>query len=241
MAISPARRRFLQSAGFVAAAWQVPGLFAAELAATPALTEGPFYPDALPLDTDNDLVVLNDSLTPAIGEITHLSGRVMGPDGRPLRNAFVEIWQVDGNGVYIHTADDRKPLADKNFQGYGRFVTDADGRYYFRTIKPVPYPGRAPHIHVAVSQFGRRMLTTQLLIKGHPQNERDGVFRGVRDEAARERLLVDFTPLADSAIGELTATFDLVLGRTPPEPDEAEIRRGIGPSEWSRRGSRGTG
>lgn len=241
MAISPARRRFLQSVGFLGAAWQIPGLLAAELAATPSLTEGPFYPDELPLDTDNDLVVLNDSLTPAIGEITHLSGRVMGPDGRPIRNAFVEIWQVDGNGVYIHSADNRKALADKNFQGYGRFVTDADGRYYFRTIKPVPYPGRAPHIHVGVSQFGRRILTTQLLIRGNPQNERDGVFRNVTDAAARERLLVDFDPLPDSTIGELRATFDLVLGRTPPEPDEAEVRRGIGPSELSRRGSRGAG
>ncbi len=234
MTMSPARRRFLQSAGFLTAAWQVPGLLAAELAATPSLTEGPFYPDKLPLDTDNDLIVMNDSLTPAIGEITHLSGRVVGPDGQPIRNAFVEIWQVDGNGVYLHTADDRKSMADENFQGYGRFVTGADGRYYFRTIKPVPYPGRTPHIHVGISQSGRRIFTTQLLIQGHPQNERDGVFRQVRDEAARERLLVEFKPLPDSKIGELAAKFDVVLGQTPPEPGEADRLKGIGPPEWSR-------
>lgn len=193
----------------------------------------------MPLDTDNDLVVLNQSLTPAVGEITHLSGRVLQPNGEPLKNAFVEIWQVDGNGVYIHSGDRRKDLADKNFQGYGRFVTDRDGRYYFRTIKPVPYPGRTPHIHVAVSQFGRRIFTSQLLIKGHPQNERDGVFRAVTDPAARERLLVAFEPIPDSRMGELTAKFDVVLGRTPPEPSEEDIRKGIGPSELSQRGNRG--
>ncbi len=231
--MSSSRRTFLQSAGFLAAACHVRGLFAEELARTPSLTEGPFYPDHLPLDTDNDLLILNDSLTPAVGELTHLSGRVLGPDGEPVRNAFVEIWQVDGNGVYLHSGDSRKAMQDKNFQGYGRFVTDSTGRYYFRTIKPVPYPGRTPHIHFGISQYGKRILTTQLLIKGHPQNENDGVFRGLRDEQARERLLVDFKPLPDSRVGELAANFDIVLGQTPPEPSEEDRLKGIGPSERS--------
>src|SRR5437016_9022063 len=100
-------RRGLLRAGLAlgAAAYFVPGVFAEELAHTPRLTEGPFYPDRLPLDTDNDLVIVNNSITPAIGEITHLTGRVLGVNGDPLRDAVVEIWQVDGRGVYLHSSD----------------------------------------------------------------------------------------------------------------------------------------
>src|SRR5213080_257014 len=102
------RRVFLGSlaAGVgVSAFFTVPGLFAEELARTPAMTEGPFYPDRLPLDTDNDLIILGNSMTPAIGEITHLTGRVLDASGSPIRDAVVEIWQCDGRGVYLHSAD----------------------------------------------------------------------------------------------------------------------------------------
>ena len=83
--------------------WNVPGAFAEALTLTPRQTEGPFYPDRLPLDTDNDLIIVNDGITPAVGEITHLTGKLLDANGNPLRNAVVEIWQVDGNGVYLHT------------------------------------------------------------------------------------------------------------------------------------------
>lgn len=226
-----ARRHFLKTAGLLAAAWQTPGVFADVLAPTPSLTEGPFYPDKLPLDTDNDLLVINDAITPGVGEVTYLTGRILGPTGSPIRNAFVEIWQVDGNGAYLHSADRERNSYDKNFQGYGRFLTDSEGRYFFRTIKPVPYPGRTPHIHFGISRSGQRIFTTQLLIKGHPQNERDGVFRSVTDAAARERLLVDFKPIPDSKIGELAANFDIVLGVTPADPPAGDKAKGIGKSE----------
>src|SRR5919108_35991 len=145
---SPSRRRFLQGVTWSAALATVPGLLAEELLQTPRQTEGPFYPNHLPLDTDNDLLVINDSITPAVGEITHLSGRILNAGGKPVRSAFVEIWQVDGNGVYLHSGSDQGEKRDANFQGYGRFLTDSQGRYYFRTVKPVPYPIRpAPHIH----------------------------------------------------------------------------------------------
>src|SRR5581483_6606338 len=120
----------------------VRGAFAEELARTPRLTEGPFYPDKLPLDTDNDLLVINDSLTPAVGEITHLSGKITDLRGTPVRNAVIEIWQVDNLGVYLNTRDSSRRKRDTNFQGYGRFTTSSTGEYYFRTIKPVPYTGR---------------------------------------------------------------------------------------------------
>jgi protocatechuate 3,4-dioxygenase beta subunit len=195
----------------------------------------------LPLDTDNDLLVINDSITPAVGEITHLLGRIMGPTGEAIRNAIVEIWQVDNNGAYIHSADASGGRNDKNFQGYGRFLTDSKGQYYFRTIKPVPYPGRTPHIHLAVSRNGRRILTTQLLVKGHPQNDRDGVIREVSDPKALETIMVDFKPVAESKIGELAANFDVVLGKTYDETAEGAIRGGIGRSERDGGTGRGPG
>jgi len=211
--------------------------FAEELLKTPRLTEGPFYPNKLPLDTDNDLIIVNESTNPALGEVSYVSGQVLTSAGSPIRNAFVEIWQCDHSGAYLNTQDSNRKSPDSNFQGYGRFLTDAEGRYSFRTIKPVPYPGRTPHIHFAVSQNGHRVLTTQLLIKGHPQNDKDMVFRGVRDPKLRELLLVDFVPLPDSKIGELSAKFDLVLGATPADPEES-IKGGIGEPEF-RRGRRG--
>src|SRR5205823_7986622 len=123
-----------------------------QLARTPPLTEGPFYPDRLPLDTDNDLIIVSNAITPAVGEITHLTGRVLGLDGVPVRGAVVEIWQVDSKGVYIHSADSGHRQRDTHFQGFGRCPTGAKGEYAFRTIKPVPYTGRTPHIHVKVKQ-----------------------------------------------------------------------------------------
>ena len=218
------RRRFLQSIAFGATALAVPGAFAEELSLTPRQTEGPFYPNRLPLDTDNDLLRINDAITPAVGEITHLGGRVLDPSGSPIRGAVVEIWQVDHEGVYLHTDSPNQEGRDKNFQGYGRFLTGSSGEYYFRTIKPVPYVPRTPHIHVAVSRNGQRILTTQLYVKGEPLNAQDGILQGVRDPKAREAIIVDFKPVPDSRIGELSAHFDLVMGLTPEDPSEDPLR-----------------
>jgi protocatechuate 3,4-dioxygenase, beta subunit len=193
----------------------VRGAYAEELARTPTVTEGPFYPPKLPLDTDNDLLVINDNITPAVGEVTHLSGRVLSTSGEPLRNVLVEIWQCDANGVYLAQQDGDG--RDSNFQGFGRFMTSSTGEYYFRTIKPVPYPGRTPHIHVKIKKGGRELLTTQLFINGHPQNRNDGIFQDVGGPLDKELVLVDFKPMQDSKIGELVARMDVVLGRTPEE------------------------
>src|SRR5213594_4883704 len=208
------RRRFLRGLGLGAALLTVPGAFAEELTRTPRQTEGPFYPDHLPLDTDNDLIIVNDALSPAVGEITHLNGRILDSKGQPIRNALVEIWQVDNNGVYLHSGD-KHAKRDSNFQGFGRFLTGSTGEYYFRTIKPVLYPGRTRHIHFAVKMKARDKWTTQCYVKGEPANERDGVFRGINDPKARESVIVDFAPIKGSRIGELAARFDIVLGFTP--------------------------
>jgi protocatechuate 3,4-dioxygenase, beta subunit len=211
------RRRFLGGmAAFGAASLWTPGVLADELTRTAAQMEGPFYPDKLPLDTDNDLLVINDKLTPAVGEITHLGGKILDARGEPVKNAVVEIWQVDNSGAYLHARTDNAEKRDKNFQGFGRFTTGTSGEYYFRTIKPVVYPVRAaPHIHFRVKKGEKELLTTQLYVKGHAGNDRDGVYRSLRDAKARDSITVDFPAIKDSKIGELAAKFDIVLGITP--------------------------
>ena len=216
------RRRFLGTTALTTAAFMTPGVFAELLDETPPVDEGPFYPDKLPLDTDNDLIRINDAITPAVGEVTHLTGSLKDINGNPIRNAVIEIWQVDHNGVYIHSQGGDRNRIDSNFQGFGRFLTGVKGEYYFRTVKPTAYPGRPPHIHYKVKLKGGqkykngRDYTTQLFVKGDKRNERDGLFRGTNAEQ-RKSLLVEFKPLKNSKAGELQANFDIVLGVTPED------------------------
>lgn len=209
------RRGFLSRCVLGATALAAPGAFAEALVRTPRQTEGPFYPDKLPLDTDNDLLILNDSMIPAVGEVTHLTGRVLDSRGEPARNVEVEIWQADAKGAYIHSRSRTENGRDGNFQGFGRFLTGRKGEYYFRTIKPVPYPGRTPHIHFAINKGGKRLLTTQIYIKGEPQNQRDRLVQRISDPKVRESVMVEFKPLEDSPADELAAHFEIVLGWTP--------------------------
>jgi len=218
-------RRNLLRGGFAlgALALFTPGVFADQLDRTPSLTEGPFYPTHLPLDQNNDLIIVGDSTTPAVGEIAHLSGRILDASGSPIKNAIIEIWQCDAKEVYHLTRDEeQKPTqVDKNFQGFGKFETGSTGEYRFRTIKPVPYPGRpAPHIHFKIKKGGRDLLTSQVFIAGFPGNMKDGVFRGLRDPFERELVQTDFKPIKESKIGEFYAKFDIVVGRTPADADE---------------------
>lgn len=206
------RRRFLCGMTMGAIWYATPGAFAEELVRTPRQTEGPFYPDKLPLDTDNDLLVINDGITPGVGEITWVSGRILNAQGEPIRNAMVEIWQCDNNGAYLHSKTGNKEKQDGNFQGFGRFLTGSTGEYLFRTIKPVPYPGRTPHIHYAIKMKGREKFTTQCYIQGHPGNAKDGVLNQIKDSRQRASVVVPFLPVKDSRIGELAARFDIVLG-----------------------------
>lgn len=224
------RRQFLKRALLGSAAlFAAPGAFAESLAATPFQTEGPFYPNELPLDTDNDLILLNDSLDPSIGEITHLSGQVFNENGSPARGVVVELWQADAKGCYIHTEGAaRGEERDPNFQGYGRFLTASDGRYYFRAIRPVPYGPRTAHFHLAVNKGGKRMLTTQLYDSSQKLNKTDRILNSVEDPKARASLITDFKPLEGSQAGELTAHWNIVIGRTPEDPKSDRGRRGPG-------------
>lgn len=211
----PDRRGFLYRIATGSLLLAAPAAIAARRLRTPDQTEGPFYPDKLPLDTDNDLLVINEVQTPALGTVTWLTGRVLDTRGKPIRNATVEIWQCDNNGAYLHSGSDHRDRRDSHFQGFGRFVTGSTGEYLFRTIKPVPYPGRTPHIHVAVKAKGHEKLTTQCYVKGDPRNAGDSLWNSVKDARQRSAITVPFQPLRGSSNGELSARFDLVLGMTP--------------------------
>jgi protocatechuate 3,4-dioxygenase beta subunit len=208
------RRTFLSRLALGTAFFAIPGAFAEELQRTPRQTEGPFYPDQLPLDTDNDLLIINDAITPAVGEITYLSGRVLEANSEPVRSALVEIWQVDSKGAYLHSKSANRANRDTHFQGFGRFLTGSTGEYLFRTVKPVPYPGRTAHIHFAVKLRGRDKFTTQCYVRGEPRNETDGILNGIRDPRARASVIVPFVPVKGLQAGELGARFDIILGST---------------------------
>jgi protocatechuate 3,4-dioxygenase beta subunit len=210
------RRDFLRTTGAVAACFTSAGAFAEALTRTPSGTEGPYYPNHLPLDTDNDLIVINNALTPAVGEVGYVSGRVLDAGGKPVRNALVEIWQCDAHGVYLHTGDtSNRSRQDKQFQGFGRFSTGSTGEYLFRTIKPVPYSPRTPHIHFKIRRGGHELITTQLYIQGHPGNEKDPIWRELKTKQDRDAVTVGFKPMPGAKAGEWAAHFDLVLGVTP--------------------------
>ncbi len=176
---------------------------------TPAQTEGPFYPVEFPAEVDSDLVRIGGG-EPARGEIIHLRGRVRDVSGKSIRDAQVEIWQCDHNGIYRHPRDSGFARLDRNFQGYGRTTTRADGSYAFRTIKPVPYSGRTPHVHFAVAAPGRPRLVTQMYLAGEPRNDRDFLYRRLGD--TQSLVTVTLQPAATIEPNTLTANFDIVLG-----------------------------
>lgn len=205
-------RRRLLAAGFSGGALALlPAELLAALLATPRQSRGPFYPLTLPLERDNDLATVRGGTGVAQGEITHVVGRVLDTEGRPLAGARVEIWQCNAFGRYHHEHDRQSAPIDPNFQGYGEFVTALDGAYRFRTIRPVAYPGRAPHIHFAVTGAGFAPLVTQMYVAGAPENERDFLLNAIGDRAARESLIVSLdTRTADN---ERLGRFDLVVAR----------------------------
>ncbi len=204
---SPSRRRI--AAALIAAPAIVMaragGAQSAPLHPTPSQTEGPFYPLELPADRDADLL-RNGSLAYGQGQPVWVEGTVRDTANRPLAGALVEIWQCDHAGHYHHPGDGGR--ADKAFQGFGSVTVDADGRYRFRTIRPVAYSNRTPHIHVKVKLGQRELLTTQLYVQGDPHNERDFLWRNLRDAADRAALTVPFQRAGD---GGLQARFPIVV------------------------------
>lgn len=196
------RRRFAASAallGVPAGALRAQSL----RAGTPAMTAGPFYPEAFTTAPQADLVGGPLSGKPAL---LALEGRVLDRFGKPVAGCRVEIWQCDGLGRYAHSRDASAGERDRNFAGYGWLRTGDDGRYAFRTIRPAPYAGRTPHIHLAARPPRQPALFTQIFIEGEPQNPRDFLY-GALTQAQRALVTV---PLV-SAAAHQRAVFDVTL------------------------------
>jgi len=220
------RRRLLNSLLMTTGGIITSAIYAEALVLTPRATEGPYYPDHLPLDQDNDLVQIQDKAASALGTITEFGGRLLNADGKPIQDAMIELWQADNNGCYIHSNGvQRGKERDPGFQGYGKIITNEKGEYRFRTIKPGLYTGRTIHWHLAVKQGDKRMLTTQLFIEGVPQNDKDGILRRMGTDEQRLSVIREFKPKSAGS-SELLGTWDIVLGTTPEEPEE---RRSPGP------------
>ncbi|MGI9334114.1 MAG: hypothetical protein ACR2RL_13280 [Gammaproteobacteria bacterium] len=182
-----------------------------ELTPTPSQTEGPFYPVVKPPQPSHDLINVDGVGRIAEGVPLALQGRVLGVDGVPVAGAVVEIWQADNRGIYRHPRAPSQGREDPAFAGYGESVADAEGRYGFWTIVPVPYTGRPPHIHVKVRIRSEERLTTQLYLRDHADNDRDGLFSsllfGNKDALSIEpRLSVKADGVAAQA-----AVFDFVV------------------------------
>jgi len=201
------RRHLILAAGGLLAAASSPAISAL---LTPRQPAGPFYPDEPPLDDDNDLIHVAGEDTVALGKATNLQGRLLDNNGRPVRDTRIEIWQCDANGRYRHSRDPGRQPVDPGFQGFGHTLTDAEGRYRFLTIRPVPYPGRTPHIHVAVFPTGERPFVTQLYVAGDVRNDDDFLYRRIPVEK-RARVTAAFEP-AKSDVAELAASWDIVIG-----------------------------
>ena len=209
-------RRQLMAGGLILTAGTLSSLTvsAAKLLPTPRQTAGPFYPKVPPLDSDNDLVVVDGQPRQAYGQVANVMGRILDPNGRPVNGARVEIWQCDALGRYHHPGE-RRSDPDPYFQGYGQMTVGRDGAYRFRTLKPVPYPGRTPHIHFRISGSGIRALTTQMYIRGEPRNHSDFVLGQLASTEERESLMVTLKPAPAIEANSLAGTFDIVLGTTP--------------------------
>jgi protocatechuate 3,4-dioxygenase beta subunit len=211
------RRGFLTrlASGILVVASSGGATFAEELVRTPWQTEGPFYPNLLPLDKDNDLIVVSNSITRAVGEVTHLSGRILDANGSPVKGASSKSGRWITIGVYLHNGSDNFSGRDKNFQGLWPLRDRRVGRYRFRTIKPVPYPGRTPHIHVKVKKAGARTADHQVYVKEIPKTRATAccAASGTRRRASRSSWTS--RPCTGSKIGERAARFDIVLGVTP--------------------------
>lgn len=179
---------------------------------TPGQILGPYYPVSPNREADADLTRWPGAERRAAGARLEVSGRVTDVFGRPISGALIECWQCDVEGRYRHPDAPEHELVDPDFEGYGRVVTARDGGYAVTALKPVPYPGRAPHLHYRIAASGFAELITQMYIEGDPQNDEDFALLRAGDDAAQALLLVDLLPIAEARPEEAyRGVFDIVL------------------------------
>lgn len=209
---SKKRRRILTGLAFAAATpWARLALARDELLPlTPSDAEGPFYPVEIPEDSDNDLLRVMDMREVSPGQLAYVTGTVRDRDGQAIDGARVEIWQCDNGGVYHHPEDPGKQ--DGRFQGFGAMVTDRNGNYHFRTLRPVPYTGRTPHIHYRVSAPGFNRLTTQLYVAEEQKRNTGDILYKQHSKNERALITSSFKPLSADSTGPVATNFDIVLG-----------------------------
>lgn len=180
-----------------------------------------FRPDELgPLD--NDLILNYAKSGEPVGERTIVHGRVLDENGRGVPGALVEVWQANAGGRYRHRNDTYLAPIDPNFGGCGRMITDADGAYAFRTVKPGAYPfrnhvnsWRPAHIHFSISGHGfAQRLITQMYFEGDPLIPHDQIIATIPDRAAVSRLIAALDLNAGAPLDSLAYRFDIVLRGT---------------------------
>jgi protocatechuate 3,4-dioxygenase beta subunit len=221
-AFSKITRRNILQLGLGAAAGAVSGsLFAQSntaqtLSATPAQTEGPFYPIHDQDDKDMDLTQIEGRSARAQGDVIYVTGQVLDENHNPIPEALVDVWQANTHGRYAHEDDPNPAPLDKNFQGWGQIRTDKQGHYGFKTIVPGAYPvneewWRPPHIHFKLSKRGYHELTTQMYFPGHELNDKDGILLDT-PENDREKLIMEYKESkADDESGSKRGVFNIIL------------------------------
>ncbi|SRR5712692_1796237 len=182
---------------------------------TPSIILGPFYPQIKLSEQDADLTSLAGRKRRAEGKVVYLTGRVTNVRGEPASGAKVSIWQANTLGKYRHKSDMNTAPLDPNFQGFGMQITDAEGRYRFKTIKPGPYPApvvgmRAPHVHFEVEAKYDRLIT-QMFFPNEPLNEQDHFLQFVKGPY-REAVIARLTPPTEGIEADaLSFVWDIVL------------------------------
>ena len=154
---------------------------------TPHETSGPFYPVTDQEDKDYDLTQISGKNKSAQGEVIWLEVEVIDLDGKPLKNATVELWQANSVGRYRHPFDSNQAPVDPNFQGWAIVKTNDKGIVKFKTIFPGAYPAssdwvRPPHIHFKLYKEGYQELTTQMYFPGEPLNDKDRLLNRKNDQ-----------------------------------------------------------
>ena len=178
------------------------------LTPTPGQILGPYYPPNPDADADFDLTRWPGAAEAASGPTILLEGRVLSSDGSAVAGALVEVWQCDRSGRYRHPDAPETDLVDPRFEGYGRVTAASDGSYAFRVLRPVPYPGRAPHVHFKVTAADHVPLITQMYVLGEAGNADDFALAHAGDRRAR---LVVRLEAANHGQDTWSATFDIVL------------------------------